>query len=97
MSRSRKKNSVHGVTTARSDKEFKKRMHRDARDEERRVLKEIASGGADPEDAVISSQKHDNWSSDKDGKIQFSMELHQESHEGKGGKWSHSFRKLRRK
>ncbi|HEV7305186.1 hypothetical protein [Ensifer sp.] len=62
MTRSRKKTPISGVTTAESDKPFKKREHRRER---RAVADALAKGDELPSAKAFG----DPWSGEKDGKL----------------------------
>jgi len=68
MSRSRKKTSIHGITLADSDKEYKKSHSK----KERRKVKYLLHV---EEYEIVESQviRFDAWSSNKDGKRYFSI------------------------
>lgn len=71
MSRSHRKTSVAGITTAASDKEYKKLEHRRAR---RAVKATDLTENEPPEEKFFG----DTWKSCKDGKAYFDAEKHPE-------------------
>lgn len=61
MSRSRRKTPIFGITTAKSDKAFKRREHK----RERTSVRDALAVGADVPDAKAFGNP---WASEKDGK-----------------------------
>lgn len=61
MSRSRRKTPIFGITTAESDKNFKRREHR----RERTAVRDSLATGADIPDSRAFGNP---WASEKDGK-----------------------------
>ena len=69
MARSRRRTPVIGITTAESDKLYKRQEHR----RERRAVAQALSTGDDPPGPKTFG---DPWNSDKDGKQWFDPERH---------------------
>ena len=75
MSRSRKHNPFHGITTARSEKQDKRIANRRLRAHTHDTLKHIMTD-ADPDDLEFDEMREvsDVWGMDKDGKTRISEE-----------------------
>lgn len=72
MARSRRKNPICGITTARSEKQDKKIWHSRMRAATRTHL----ASGRDPDVMPIEREVSNVWSFDKDGKQRFDAARH---------------------
>ncbi len=72
MSRSRKKNPIHGITTSDSEKEDKRVANR----KERRINKQLLDSTNDDTKLVQRREVSDVWLMDKDGKTRFEPAKH---------------------